>query len=272
MSLNPSGTASYNWNCTKPDREGYSLELTGTVMAIQEVQARQYNPSGGPGAPRFWDNGDPVFNIRVAVATPEGELKTVTMAKAGKLQREGKKPSLHMQLYALSGNRIENLIGKTIHLWTWPVNPETNQPFGQGNPRLFGLELVDGEYKLGYELPDEFKVGKLLANDGASGGQPVPPAPQYMQQPQVPQYQQPMPQYQQPAYPQPMPQYAPMPVQSPQQYMQQQPAPQPAPQPVQQVAPQGMDPAVAQAMQTVKQVFPGARDAGPGPYDDQIPF
>ena len=266
MSLNPSGTTSYNWNCTKPDKEGYSLELTGTVVAIQEVQARQYNPNGMPGAPRFWDNGDPVFNIRIALATPEGELKTVTMAKAGKLQREGKKPSLHMQLYALSGNHMENLVGKTIHLWTWPAHPETGQMFGQGNPRLFGLELAKGEYKLANELPDEFKVPKLLANDGASGGQPVPPAPKYVQVPQqVPQYVQPP--MQQPVYQtpiQPVQQYAPMPVQSPQQYQQYAQVPQPQP--------QGMDPAVAQAMQAVKQAFPDAHDAGPGPYDDLMPF
>lgn len=264
MSLNPV-VVSHNWNCTRPEKDGFSLELTGTIKCIQEVQAREYNPNG-IGEPRFWKNSnDPVMNIRIGLANPDGDLKTITFAKAGAEQRKRRKPSLHMQLFDLTGGKgMATLVGKTIHIWTWPQNPETGAPWGQGNPRLFGVELVQGNYELNDELPEEYTVPRLLCNDAVSGGQPVPTAPQYMQQPQVPQYSQPMPQYQQPVYQQPVyqaPQYAPMPTQTPQQYMQQQ----PAPQPVQQVAPQGMDPAVAQAMQAVNQP---ALD----PNGDIIPF
>ena len=278
MSLNPNGATSYNWNYSKPDRDGFSLELIGTVVSVQEVQARHYNPgSNQPGAPRFWPDGNPVFNMRVGFAVPDGSLKTITFMRGGSKRKSG----LHWQLYELVGN-MDNLIGKTIHIWTWPNNPETGQPWGQGNPRLFGCELADGHFELASPLPDEYKVERLLCNDAVHGGQPTPPAPQQMQTPQAPpmygqfyapptaqQFQQPM-QYQQSMqYQQPMMQQQPM-VQQP--VMQQ---PQPAIQampPQTAPMPQGMDPAVAAAMQSVGAV--NVQPAGDpySIYDDDIPF
>lgn len=274
MSLNPGGTSNYSWNYSNQEREGFSLELTGTVVSLQEVQAREYNPnSNQPGRPSFWPDGNPKMNIRVGFATPDGQLKSITFMKAGKKQVSGEKPSLHMQLFNLTRGNMMELMGKTVHLWTWPANPNTNAPWGQGNPRLFGVEEVQGaKYELAMMLPDEFKVPELYANDAVQGGQPVAPAPSQMQQPPAP-----VQQYQQPA---PQPQYQPQPAQ---QYVQ--PAPQPQPVQVQQPAPaiqtmppqtapmpQGIDPAVAQAMQTmgatnVQQVAPGG-----SVYDEDIPF
>lgn len=269
MSLNPGGATNYNWNYSKMDKEGFSLEMTGTVVAMQEVQAREFNPaSKQPGRPRFWPDGNPVMNIRIGFATPDGSLKSITFTKAGKAQIRGEKPSLHMQLYRLTSGNMLDLMGKTIHLWTWPTNPETDQPWGLNNPRLFGVEEVEGKYELSGSLPDEFKVPELLCNDGASGGQPAPMPPQQIQQPNVmpmaggfyaappaqqyPQY----PQYQQPQ------------VQQTQMTMQQQmPAIQAMP-PQSAPMPQGIDPAVAAAMQAA-----GAVNVQPvgGLYDD-VPF
>ncbi len=188
MSLNPSGMGGSSWNMSRPNDEGYSLEIWGTVVSLQEVQARMYNPnSNQPGAPRFWPDGHPVMNIRMGLATPDGSLKTVTFGKAGKKQVSGEKPSLHMQLFNLTNRNMSELVGKTLHLWTWPANPTTGQVWGQGNPRLFGVEEVEGtKYELSSPLPPEFLVPELLCNDGAQGGQPMAPSPQMIQQPQVP--------------------------------------------------------------------------------------
>lgn len=306
MSLNPTGMGGSSWNFSRPNDEGYSLELYGTVVSLQEVQARMYNPSSNqPGAPRFWPDGNPVMNIRMGLATPDGSLKTVTFGKAGKKQVSGEKPSLHMQLFNLTNHNMTELVGKTLHLWTWPANPQTGQTWGQGNPRLFGVEEVEGTtYQLAGQLPPEFLVPELYANDGAQGGAPNP---QMIQQPQVPPMQgnfyvpptaQPMQQQypytqQQPAQyqPQPMPQQnmQPMGMQPP---MQQQmapapqgmapqgmgaPSPMPAtqampPQPASAPMPQGMDPAVAAAMQAVGAVNVQEVDSTGGVYDDDIPF
>lgn len=272
MALNPVGMGSVAWNYSKPDKAGYNLELLGTVVAIQEIQKRDYNPgSGQPGRPSFWPDGNPVWNQRIAFACPDGSLKTFQYGEAGKEAREGRKPSVHMDLYKLSGGNMEALVGKTLHLWTWPCHPDdgsplANQPWGRGNPRLFGIELVEGQtYELSQPLPSEYKVPQLLANDGASGGAPAPQGmpqgmigqyytgptfqPQYQQQP-VQQFAQPQQPMQQPQYQQPQYQQVPM-----------QQMPQTAP------MPQGMDPAVAAAMQMA-----GAINVQPVDVYDDIPF
>lgn len=297
MSLNPIGMGGSSWNMSDPNREGYSLELYGTVVSLQEVQARMYNPnSNQPGMPRFWPDGNPVMNIRMGLATPDGSLKTVTFGKAGKKQVSGEKPSLHMQLFNLTNHNMTELIGKTLHMWTWPANPQTGQAWGQGNPRLFGVEEIEGTtYQLAGQLPPEFLVPELLCNDGAQGGAPNP---QMIQQPQVPPMQgnfyapptaQPM-QQQYPFTPQQPVQYQPQGMLQPpmpQQPMPQQaapapqgmgaPAPMPAtqampPQPASTPVPQGMDPAVAAAMQAVGAVNVQKVDHTDEVYDDDIPF
>ena len=295
MALNPGSNT--NWNCTKPDKEGYSLELFGTVVSIQEVQAREYTMSGQPGRPRFWPEGNPVWNIRMGFAMPDGSLKSITFPEAGAKQRSGEKPSLHMQMYNLSNGNMNNLIGKTLHVWTWPANPETGQQWRQGNPRLFGVEDVSDQitYELAGPLPYEFTIEQLLCNDGAQGGQPTPSAPQQIQAPTVPQ---PQMQGQFYAAPQAQPMQQQVPPQqyvAPQQQVPQQQYAAPHPQVLHQQAPavqqsmpamqamppqqtqaapmpQGMDPAVAQAMQAVGAVNVQPVDETGGVYDQDIPL
>ena len=281
MSLNPTAT-SYNWNYSNDQKEEFSLELTGTVVSLQEVQAREWNRNTGqPGRPKFWDDGHPVMNIRMGLATADGKLKSVTFMKAGAKQQKGEKPSLHMQLFGLTNGQMTELIGKTIHLWTWPCNPQTGQAWGLGNPRLFGVEEVaDTKYELSYPLPNEFTVPELYANDAVSGGQPTAPAPSQIQQPMM------QGGYYAPPTAQQYPQaYAPQMQQAPMQPMQQMPMQQMQQVPMQQMPaqampvvqamppqsapmPQGMDPAIAQAMQVAQ-----ATNIQPvNIYDSEIPF
>lgn len=280
MSLNPGGSNNHSWHYSAK-HEDRSLEITGTIVALQEVQAREYNyGSNQPGRPAFWPDGNPKMNIRVGLATPEGQLKSITFNKAGKKQISGEKPSLHMQLFNVSGGNMSNLMGKTVHVWTWDADPETGMQWGQGNPRKFGLELVpDAKYELAMPLPDEFKVPALYANDGASGGAPAPQQPQVQQanvMPMAGQFYAPpvTQQYQQPAY-QPAPQYQQPAYQpTPQQFQQQMPAVQAMP-PQSAPMPQGMDPAVAAAMQMAgaTNVQPVASEQPPlSVYENDIPF
>lgn len=270
MSLNPTGTGNFNWNYSRQDREDYSAELYGTVVAIQEVQARMYNPNGQPGAPKFWPDGNPVMNIRMGLATPDGSLKSITFQKAGKKQISGEKPSLHMQLFNLTNHNMMELVGMTLHFVTWPVNPKNNMPWGQGNPRLFMVEKVpDMKYELSGPLPPEFTVPELYANDAVSGGQTQPPMPAQIQTPvNIPQpmgYQQPM--YNQTApvpgaqvyqnvVPQPVVQ---QPMPTPNTVMSQQPP----------VQTGGIDPAIAQAMNSVQ---PPAYEQVPLDAYGDLPF
>ena len=265
MGLNPGGSANYSWNFSNPNNPGFSLEFVGTVVAVQEKQHMDWNNNGGPRTPAFWSNGDPKMDIRIAFADPEGNLKTFQFAEASKKQAQNPN-NTHVVFAKLTGSMM-GLVGKTIHIMTWPANPETNQPWGIGNPRIFAAGLVDGvTYELAQPLPDEFKVPKLLADTGASGGQPTPPhvgqyyaAPTFQPQQQYrPMQQQ---QYQQPMQPQFQQQY-----QQPMQPQYQQPTIQQMPpqSPMTAQMPQGMDPMVAAAMQAV-----GAQNVQP--YDN-IPF
>lgn len=266
MALNPGGTTNYGWNYSKPDKPGYSTTLVGTVVAIQEVQKMSFTTNGQPGAPEYWPDGNPKMNIRLALATETGELKTFTFQPASKAARMGQKKSVHMDLWHLTGNTdMMNLIGKTIMI-------QTQEGFyGQGHPRPWFVQLVDvGPFELSSPLPPEFKAPQVLANSAASGGQVTPP----QQQHQQPQQYQPQ-QYQQPQYPQP--QY---PQPQPQQHLT------PAYQQVPQSQPQypQMDPAIAQAMASQAfggpvntEIIPPQQPADPvgsgSVYDDaDVPF
>ena len=218
--LNPVAP-NYSWNYSKPDKPGYSLMLVGTVVGIQEVQKLGYTMDGRPGAPQFWPDGNPVMNHRLILVTITGEYKTFTYQPAGKAAKQGLKPSVHMDLFHLTGDTdMKNLIGKTIIITTQEGH------FGQGNPRPWTVALAEeGPYTATDPMPDEFKVPYLLADAAVSGGQVVAP-----QQPAQPKQ---MPYQQQPVQAQQMP-YQQQPVQS--QYVQAPAVPQ-------------MNPQVAAAMQ-----------------------
>lgn len=253
MSLNPTGAVNYNWNYSNPEKEGYSTVLTGTVVSLQEVQKRDYIPgSNQPGSPKFWPEGNPMMNIRMGLAMPDGSLKAFTFQPAGKDAREGKKPSVHMDLFELAGGQdMLDLIGKTITIST--QEPPAGFKYGQGNPRPWTVTIAErvGPFALSSPLPSEFQVPELLADTGASGGQPVQPQPTQPQNIQAPQVN---------TMPQPMQQQA---------VAQGNPMMQPAPLPTQPAIPDGMDPAVAAAMQAI-----GATNVQPvaGPYDEDTPF
>lgn len=269
MSLNPGGT-NYGWNYSKPDKPGYSTQLIGTVLAIQEVQKMGYTMTGQPGQPQFWPDGNPMMNIRIVLCTQDGELKTFTFQPAGKAARMGQKKSVHMDLFALTGNTdMTNLLGKTICIQTQEGN------YGQGNPRPWFVSLVDaGPYKPNGPLPSEFKAPQVLANNAASGGQVTPPQPQ---QPQYPQQYQPQPPIYQPqpaVIRQPQPQYQPVQptVTYPQYQQPMQPMPQPQPQ---------MDPTIMQAManqafgagtQVTYEPAPAIDPVGTGEVYEDLPF
>lgn len=296
--LNPGG-ANYGWNYSKPDKPGYSTQLVGTVVAIQEVQKMGFTMNGQPGAPEFWPDGNPKMNIRLALCTKDGEIKTFTFQPAGKDARMGKKKSVHMDLFALTGNTdMMNLIGETICIQTQEGH------YGQGNPRPWNVSLVENDepYMPNTPLPAEFLAPQVLANNAVNGGQLNAPQQQQQQYYRPPQYSQHLQQQQYQPPQQPHLQQSQLPQQWGQNYMQQppqmqyqkpqlmqQPPRQAQPmmqQPQQNGYPNGMDPNIAAQM--AQQVFgPGVQvtmEPAPQPvnpvgsgeayddYDEDMPF
>lgn len=205
MVLNPTALAdSHNWNYSRPDEDGFSLELVGTVVAIQEVQAMNFGANGRPTTPKFWDNtGRPVMNIRMVFAGPSGGYRTWTFTPASKAAKEGKKRSVHLDLFALAGGvNMLDLIGKTIRIRT--EAPPAGFNYGVGNPRPWHVELVtdQGPYQLAEPLNPIYRLPQVLADTAVSGGQvqsvaPAPGSPmmpvghQAIPQPQTPQNEEP---------------------------------------------------------------------------------
>lgn len=175
MSLDPV-RKTYGWNCTNPNREGYSIDIWGTVINVQDVQKYTYvspeeRAQGKQSKPMYWDDGNPIMNQRLILATPDGSVKTVTYEKAGKKAKRGEKKSLHMDLFRLC-NGMKELIGKTIHISTQEAPQGTR--YGSGNPRPFHVELGDPNippYEAKETIPAEFMLERVVADQAAHGGQ-----------------------------------------------------------------------------------------------------
>jgi hypothetical protein len=173
MSLNPNQFGdSHNWNYSKPEDDGFSLSITGTVVAIQETQAMNFGADQRPTTPAFWENSNqPKMNIRLVLCGPSGGYRTLIVTPASKAAKEGKKKSIHLDLFALTGNTdMRQLIGKTLTITT--VAPPANFKFGIGNPRPWDVkERTDvGPYTLKEPLDPQYLVPVLLANQAVSGG------------------------------------------------------------------------------------------------------
>jgi hypothetical protein len=173
MGLNPNTTTdTHSWNYSKPTEDGYSLSLTGTVKAIQEVQAMNFGPDQRPTTPKFWENSaQPMMNIRLVLCGPSGGFRTWIITPASKAAKEGKKKSVHLDLFALAGARnMMDLVEKTIKITT--IAPPAGFSFGIGNPRPWTVELVtdQGPFQLREPLDPIFTIPVLLANQAVSGG------------------------------------------------------------------------------------------------------
>ena len=192
MALNPNGSNdTHRWNYSNPDNPGFSLSLTGTVVAIQEVQAMSFAGPGQVPQPQTWDDSrQPKMNIRIVLCGEKGGYRTLTFQPASKAQKEGKKRSIHLDLFNLAGGRdMMDLLGKTIKITT--ENPPANFSYGQGNPRPWFVELVTdaGPFQLKEPLDPKYLIPYLLANAAVSGGMvqaPVPVAAPQMGAPAAP--------------------------------------------------------------------------------------
>ena len=66
------GGSGNSWNYHSPEKDGYSLVLDGQVVGIDTPIAHSFSQDGKQGAPKFWDDGNPVRNIKFTVADTAG--------------------------------------------------------------------------------------------------------------------------------------------------------------------------------------------------------
>lgn len=109
------------WNYSNSANPGFSTELKGVVVGLDNPQARDF----GTGKPRFWDDGNPVRNIRVFVETDAGE-KSVTFRPGGAL----------FQAFVDAGlDSFEDLPGHDVTITT------EDGAYNRTHPRPWSVEL-----------------------------------------------------------------------------------------------------------------------------------
>ena len=122
------------WNYSDPDRAGYSTDLAGIVVGMDNPQQRDFQS----GKPVFWDDGSPRRNIRVFIDTADGE-KSVTFSPKSALYNAFAKA-----LEALELDSLADAVSRTIRLAT------EEGAYNRKHPRPWTVEL--GEMNEGVKL------------------------------------------------------------------------------------------------------------------------
>ena len=205
------------WNFSRPDQEGFTPVLEGTLVKVSFSQARVYDANQRKfTGPAFWPDGNPKLMIRLHITDLNGEAWLHEIQPKSHCLNEDWLPK------SPTGS-IEGFLGQHIRIEAeQEVRTQDGRviPFGSGNRRHFTVTIV-GPGLAASEGVDYDSLEKL------SKARPQAPQPQgYQPMPQgvQPQGYQPQPQaYQpQPQGYQPQPQaYQPMPPQQMSRVMQQ---------------------------------------------------
>ena len=111
------------WNYCDPEKPDYSEVLEGVIVGMDNPQAYQYQT----GKKLYWDNGTPKRNIRLFVATDEGE-KSITFTPKRAL----------FNAFASTGiDSFEDLIGCKVKIAT------QEGKYWRENPRPWAVEVGD---------------------------------------------------------------------------------------------------------------------------------
>lgn len=122
------------WNYGKPEKDDFSLSITGEVVEIRKVQSKVF----GTKQPAFYDDGNPKMEIWVVLKTADG-------GEVAWANIRPKSNAMHAFQRALesAGKPGKNLIevGGLI------ITAETQQPpqgftYGQKNPRPFRVKIL----------------------------------------------------------------------------------------------------------------------------------
>lgn len=113
---------SNSWNYHTESKPGYMTSLTGTVVEVSNPQARDFNT----GQPKFWPDGNPVRNLRLAIRGESGRELTWTFSPKSvaadaclkALDPDGTRPEVS----------LEELLGKNITVGTKPGTYNNRNP------------------------------------------------------------------------------------------------------------------------------------------------
>lgn len=199
------GGSGNSWNYHSPEKDGYSLVLDGQVVGIDTPIAHSFSQDGKQGAPKFWDDGNPVRNIKFTIADTAGNCFDWTFSISKKRPTSAFNQVMQAIL-AVNPNATSIADCMGYHITVTTQQPPQGFGYSASNPRPWSVKIgekmpqVEG---FGYEVTDSaasMQRNQQQVQQEYQQQQAARPAPA-MQMP-APQQAMPQPMMPQPAMPQ----------------------------------------------------------------------
>lgn len=199
------GGSGNSWNYHSPEKDGYSLVLDGQVVGIDTPIAHNFSQDGKQGAPKFWDDGNPVRNIKFTIADTAGNCFDWTFSISKKRPTSAFNQVMQAIL-AVNPNATSIADCMGYHITVTTQQPPQGFGYSASNPRPWSVKIgekmpqVEG---FGYEVTDSaasMQRNQQQVQQEYQQQQAARPAPA-MQMP-APQQVMPQPMMPQPAMPQ----------------------------------------------------------------------
>lgn len=198
------GGSGNSWNYHSPEKDGYSLVLDGQVVGIDTPIAHNFSQDGKQGAPKFWDDGNPVRNIKFTVADTVGNCFDWTFSISKKRPTSAFNQVMQAIL-AVNPNATSIADCMGYHITVTTQQPPQGFGYSASNPRPWSVQIGEKMPRVegfGYEVTDsaasmqrnQQQVQQEYQQQQQQAVRPAPamqaPAPQQaMPQPMMPQQQ-----------------------------------------------------------------------------------
>lgn len=150
------GGSGNSWNYHSPDKDGYSLVLDGQVVGIDTPIAHNFSQDGKQGAPKFWDDGNPVRNIKLTIADANGNCFDWTFSISKKRPTSAFNQVMQAILAVKpDATSIADCMGRHITVTT--QQPPQGFGYSASNPRPWSVTIGDEMPRVegfGYEVTD----------------------------------------------------------------------------------------------------------------------
>lgn len=150
------GGSGNSWNYHSPEKDGYSLVLDGQVVGIDTPIAHSFTQDGKQGAPKFWDDGNPVRNIKLTVADTAGNCFDWTFSISKK--RPASAFNQVMQaILAVNPNATSIADCMGYHITVTTQQPPQGFGYSASNPRPWSVKIGEKMPRVegfGYEVTD----------------------------------------------------------------------------------------------------------------------
>lgn len=150
------GGSGNSWNYHSPDKDGYSLVLDGQVVGIDTPIAHNFSQDGKQGSPKFWDDGNPVRNIKLTIADAQGNCFDWTFS----ISKKRPTSAFNQVMQAIlavdpNATSIADCMGRHITVTT--QQPPQGFGYSAANPRPWSVSIGEEMPRVegfGYEVTD----------------------------------------------------------------------------------------------------------------------